>query len=169
MKLPWPEWINIGLTAAIAFAGVMQWLVLRKLREIESSREKVRLLLRFVRSPYGVGIRIANLSHFGIFIEEIECSIVAALPDGVPPINPGEDKFTAAGIWNQRNVLAAFDTQVIDVQAKIQETIGGRNAEFVCDLEARAVYIDHGKERTTPPQRIRAKVHQQRLIKYLSE
>jgi hypothetical protein len=168
MKLS--DWINSVLTAAIGVAAFLQWRVASKLERIESTRENVRLLLRFARSDYGVGIRIANLSGFGVFIERIECAIAAALPADVPPLDNGENEFRSTATWDLHNVLPAFSTNLLDIQMKIIETIGQRNAEFICNLQAKAVYIDnHGQEQTTPAERIRAKVHQQRFMGYIAE
>ncbi len=69
------DWINVVVTAVIAFAAIMQWRVAAKLEAIETSREKVRLLLRFTHADKAgpvLSLRLANLSSIGVFIERVE-------------------------------------------------------------------------------------------------
>ena len=158
------DWINIALTAAIAFAAIMQWRVTAKLEAIEAGREKVRLLLRFTHADKAgpvLSLRLANLSSIGVFIERVECSIVAKLmEENLPAIDPNQREFKRTARWIWREVLPAFNVVPFDIHDEILTAIDGRNAAFHCDLEAIAVYIDHGEERTTPPERITAVIQQ---------
>ena len=157
------DWINIGLTAVIAFAAIMQWRVAVKLEAIEAGREKVRLLLRFTHADKAgpvLSLRLANLSSIGVFIERVECSIVAKLLEDLPAIDPNQREFKRTARWNWREVLPAFNVETFDIHDEILTAIDGRNAAFHCDLETIAVYMDHGEERTTPPERITAVIEQ---------
>jgi hypothetical protein len=80
-----------------------------------------------------------------------------------PAIDPNQREFKRTARWNWREVLPAFGVEPFDIHREILTAIDGRNAAFHCDLEAIAAYMDHGSERTTPPERITAVIEQQFL------
>src|SRR5258707_3433421 len=81
--------VNILLTAAIAFAAIMQWLVSARLlqlqRLIEDQRTKAWLFLRLkptARAGHQTALlQISNLSQAGVWIEEARLHLQLASCD----------------------------------------------------------------------------------------
>jgi hypothetical protein len=162
MGLTFATWMQVALTAAIAVAAFMQWLVYKQLSAIEVSREKVRIALRFARNPQSpdrLSLRVANLSSFGVLIERINYSIRATYPDG-------HETFQEQIIIEWPNVLAAFSICPFDLHTGILETIQHRNARFRCEIQATVVYLDKEVIRTTPSARVTTTIEQQRLAEF---
>jgi hypothetical protein len=82
--------VNVLLTGAIAFAGIMQWLVSGRLldlqRVVENQHTKVWLFLRMKGAPLSghdsAQVQISNLSQVGVWVEKV--TVHVEVPAGTP-------------------------------------------------------------------------------------
>ena len=164
MEASFATWVQAVLTLAIAVAAFMQWFVYKRLAAIEANREKVRLVLRFAKNPQAIhrlSLRVANLSSFGVMVERVIYAISATYADG-----RASEAFQKQFTMEVRDVLAAFSVRKFDLHNGILITIDHRNAQFRCEIEASAVYLEHGATRTTPIDRVTVTVGQERLVEF---
>lgn len=163
MEVSFATWVQVALTAAIAAAAFMQWFVARRLASIEANREKVRLVLRFSRNPgdiHRLSLRVANPSPFGVMLECVNCAILTTYAEG-------HETFKKQITREWRDVLAPFAIDEYDLHADILTTIDKRNAEFRCEIETSAVYLDHGGViPTAPTERVTVAVEEQHLVEF---
>jgi hypothetical protein len=159
------RWGDFLLACVIASAAVAQAHFAKRLWHLQKTVDEVRILLRFTQDEENIvrrlSLRVANLSGVGVFVERVECSIEAVYRDS----GDGDNKFKGEAIWNPRTVIPGFGVQVFDIHRRVaDEVLGGRNADFSCDLMARAIYIDHGQARASAPERVTVRIHQQMLM-----
>jgi|SRR5579862_7120754 len=134
--------VNLLLTAAIAYAGVMQWRVskaLLKLQQVvESQRTKAWTFLRLKQSVAQghntAVLQISNLSQVGVWIEKV--TVHLETPSGAP---------NKAEVIQLETVLAPMASQYIDIRLEVQRLVEPKGTEVRAIVLLEAFFWANGE------------------------